>query len=60
MYVYLYVNAGAYKGQRYGMSQDLELQAIVNCLTWMLGIDFRSLEDPPRGNLNVKDLAKVC
>lgn len=61
MYVYLYVNAGAYKGQRHGMSKDLELKAVVKCLMWMLGMEASlSSEDPPRSNLNVKDLAKAC
>lgn len=55
------MQVGAYKGQRHGMSKDLELKAVVKCLMWMLGMEASlSSEDPPRSNLNVKDLAKAC
>lgn len=49
MYVCLYVGistfcAGTLGGWRYRITLKLALQAFVNYLTWVLGIQFRSLE----------------
>lgn len=49
MYVcaYVIVGAGIGRGQERVLDlQDLELQVVVNCLTWVLGLELGSSESP--------------
>lgn len=38
----MHISAGAPQGQRDQFSLELEVQKVVRCLVWMLGIELRS------------------
>lgn len=42
MCIYVHVSTGAHRGQKNCIPLDLELQAIVNFVVWVLGVELKS------------------
>lgn len=42
MYMYMHISASELTGQKCFIFHELELQGVVSCLMWLLGIELRS------------------